>query len=354
MKIKLAILESDQSYLNRIVAAFSTKYSDKFQIYSFTNPDMAFNVLESEKIDVLIANDSFDVDVSLLPKRCAFAYFVDSKDVDTHNNQTAISKFQKADMIYKQILSLYSENAGSVNGLKLHDDSCKLLVFSSPSGGVGTSTMAAACAIRFASQGKRTMYLNLESFGSSDLFFSAEGQFNMSDIIFALKSKKANLTMKLESCIKQDSTGVFFLSQSNVALDMLELSVEEKIRLVSELKLMGSFDCIILDVDFGLDANSLELFRLADSVILVGDGSECSNMKVFRAYTALSTMEAGADVTVANRMVLFYNKFSNKTSKALTNIDLKEVGGAQRFEHATVSQVLENLSQIKELDKIYE
>ena len=352
MKIKLAILESDQSYLNRIVTAFSTKYSDKFQIYSFTNPDMAFNVLESEKIDVLIANDSFDIDVSALPQRCTFAYFVDSKDVDTHNEQVAISKFQKAEMIYKQILSLYSENAGKLTGLKLNDDASKLFVFATPSGGAGSSAMAAACAKHFASKGKKTLYLNLEDFGSSDVFFSGEGQFNMSDIIFALKSKKANLSMKLESCVKQDESGVYFFSQSNVALDMLELTNEEKLRLISELKLTGSYDYIILDMDFGLSKDFMNIYKQANSIVAVGDGSDSSNSKIHRAYVALSTMEQGSDVTIANRLLLLYNKFSNKTGKALADTDIKNIGGAPRYEHATVSQVVDQLSKLSDLDKI--
>ena len=52
MKIKLAILEKDQSYLNRIVSVFGTKYADKFQIYSFTDMDVAFSTLETAKIEV--------------------------------------------------------------------------------------------------------------------------------------------------------------------------------------------------------------------------------------------------------------------------------------------------------------
>ena len=36
MKIKLALLDNDANYLNRLVVAFNTKYSDKFEIYSFT------------------------------------------------------------------------------------------------------------------------------------------------------------------------------------------------------------------------------------------------------------------------------------------------------------------------------
>ena len=44
MRIKLAILERDQSYLSRIVSVFNTKYADKFEIYSFTDRDIALNL----------------------------------------------------------------------------------------------------------------------------------------------------------------------------------------------------------------------------------------------------------------------------------------------------------------------
>lgn len=250
MKIKLAILEKDQSYLNRIVSAFSTKYSDKFEIYSFTDEKIAIETLDSSRIDVLVASDAFEIDVTAIPKRCGFAYFVDSPGVDTVNGQRAICKFQKADLIYKQILSIYSENSGSVFGIELGDNSTKVIFFSSPCGGTGTSTVAAACAVHFAAQRKKTLYLNMEMFGSSDSFFSSEGMFDMSDIIYALKSKKANLGMKLESCVKQDVSGVYFISQCKVALDMNELNTEDVLKLISELKLHGSYDYIVVDIDF--------------------------------------------------------------------------------------------------------
>ena len=227
MKIKLALLDSDQNYLNRIVTAFNIKYADKLEIYSFTKLESAMAALEPSRIDVLVASDTFVVESSALPKRCQLAYFVESADVDSVNDQRAICKFQKADLIYRQILSIYSEYAGSASGLKLGDDSCKVIAFTSPCGGVGSSTMAAACALHYAARGKRTLYLNFERFGSSDAFFAAEGQFDMSGIIFALKSKKTNLSMKMESCVKQDPRGVYFYSQSKVALDMLELGADD-------------------------------------------------------------------------------------------------------------------------------
>lgn len=352
MKIKLAILEKDQNYLSRIVSVFSTKYADKFEVYSFTDQDVALSTLENAKIDVLVASDTFEIDVKNLPKRCGFAYFVDSMDVETVNDQRAISKFQKVDLIYKQILSIFSENAGNVSGLKLGDDSAKIIAFQSVSGGCGSSTMAAACALHYAAQGKKVLYLNLEKFGSSDSFFTAEGQFDMSDIIFAIKSKKTNLSLKLESCVKQDPKGVYFYSQSKIALDMLELTSDDILTLINEIKLMGSYNIVILDLDFSLDKESLKILRLTHSIVWVGDGSDISNSKIFRAFNALSTMEQNADAPLTNRLHLIYNKFSSKTGKTIDEIGIKSVGGNQRFEHATTEMVLNQVAPKDMFDKI--
>lgn len=352
MKIKLAILEKDQSYLQRFISVFSTKYADKFQIYSFTDEEVAYSTLNDTKIDVIVASDVFEIDIKRVPRRCGFAYLVDSLDVETVNNQRAVCKFQKVDLIYKQILSIYSENAGNVAGLKLGDDTAQIVAFESVSGGCGGSTIAAACALHFAAQGKKTLYLNLEKFGSADSFFSAEGQFDMSDIIYALKSKKANLALKLESCVKQDPRGVYFYSQSKIALDMLELKVDDIIRLISEIRLTGSYNVIILDLDFSFDADMLKILRQTHSIIWVGDGSEISNSKLIRAYSALSIIEQNEDVPILNRISLIYNKFSNKTSKALDDLGIKTIGGNPRFEHATTAMVIGQIAPKEMFEKI--
>lgn len=352
MKIKLAILEKDKSYLTRIVTAFGTKYADKIEIYSFTDPEVALGTLNSAKIDVLLSSDVFSIDLHKLPNRCAFAYLVDSMGIDMLNDQRAICKFQKADLIYKQILSVYSEKASSITGFKMTGDESVVIAFCSASGGVGSSTMAAACATRFAKKEKKVLYLNLEKFGSADVFFSGQGQFDMSDIIFALKSKKTNLPLKLESCVKQDTNGVYFYSQAKIALDMMELTTEDTIRLISELKLTGGYDYIILDMDFSIDKEMLKLYRQAQSIVLVGDGSLESNNKTERAYTALATLEANADAPLINRMSFIYDKVSSKSGQQINAAGLKVLGGAPRYSGANVHQIVEQLAAMDLFDSI--
>lgn len=352
MKIKLAILENDQNYLNRIVSAFSVKYPDNLEIYSFTNIHTAISSIESSRFDILIADSSFEIDVASLPKRCGFAYFVDSADIEMFNNQRAICRFQKADLIYRQILSIYSETAGNLSGFKLGDDSSKIIAFTSPSGGVGTSTVAAACALHFATSGKKTLYLNFEKFGSSDLFFSGEGQFDMSDIIFALKSKKTNLAMKLESCVKQDLRGIYFYSGAKIALDMLELNADDILRLITEVEIAGSYDYIVLDLDFSMNKEMRQILSQAMSIVWVGDGSEASNTKIARAYSAFSIKENNEEIPLTNRLSLIYNRFSSKTGKTVGIDELRNVGGAPWYKQATTEQIIIELSKMSMFDKI--
>ena len=129
MKIKIAILENDTGYLSRFVNSFEIRYADKVELYSFTELDFALQTLNNINIDIFISSNIFDFDLSYIPKRCEFAYFVDSVDIEMFNGQRAICKFQKIDLIYKQILSIYSENAVNIVGVKSGNEKCQVLLF---------------------------------------------------------------------------------------------------------------------------------------------------------------------------------------------------------------------------------
>lgn len=352
MKIKLAILEKDQNCLNKIVTAFSTKYAKKLEIYSFTDLSIALPVLNSSRIDVFVASDEFDIDTDCIPEKCGFAYLVDSFDVDNINNQPAICKFQKADLIYKQILDIYYEKTGNTSAIKMGDKTSEIIAFCSVSGGTGASSMAAAAAIHFADSDKNTLYLNLEKFGSADTFFSGEGQYDMSDVIFAIKSKNPKLALRLDDYVKQDDTGVHFYSQAKLALNMYELNTDDIISLISEIKKTGTYDYIIVDTVFGLDKDTLKILDQMNALIFVGDGSEISNDKIYRAYQSLVLIEQNTDISLTDKLYLIYNKFSNKSSQMLADTEIKHIGGSPRYKHATCSQIIDQLSKMDFFSKI--
>lgn len=351
MRVKVALLDTDTTYINRLVATFNSKYADKLEIYSFTSLDVAYETIEDSKIDVLLANDSFEINVEDLPRRCAFAYFVETAGIENIKDSKAIFKYQKAELIYKQILNIFSEKASDISGVKISDSTSKMILFTSPAGGVGSSTIAAACALNRAKKGARTLYLNLETAGTADMYFNADGQFGMSDIIYALKSQKANLPLKLESCVKQDDRGVYFFSQSKLALDMVELKLDEVEILLMELKKSGLYDYIVVDMQFRLDKNYAAIYSIMDRIVVVSDGSMTANTKVSRAISALSTMCHSMDVSVVQHMLIIYNKFQ-KICKVLPNEIIKSAGGVSFYQNTTEEHVVETISDMMIFDNI--
>ncbi len=309
MKIKVTILESDSIYLQRVVTMFNTKFADELEIYSFTDIVGAMDSLEEKKIDVFLAADTFDVDFNHVPTRCGFAYLVDSLDINAIDGRKAICKFQKGELIYKQIMSIYSEHVPNVSGATdISNSSMKTILFCSPGGGAGTSTAAAAAAIAIANTGKRVLYLNCDIYGDADMFFSCDGQFDFSDVIYAVKSNKTNRSMKLRSTVKQDQTGVYFYSSVKVPLDMMELTMEDYLVLINELKALGCYDYVILDKAFPVTNKEFELFNYCNSIVFVTEPSDVAAAKFAKALTGIRIIDSQSEYSIIPRMWVLYNK----------------------------------------------
>lgn len=201
MKIKLMIIEPDKGYLDKLHNVFVTKYADRLTVYSFSDEEVAKKEAESLGVEVVVADVVCGLKSSDFAE-AGFALLTDNPGVTNIDGVKAINKFQKADMIYKGILDLYADSHANIMQRANVSGGCKVILFASPAGGTGSSCAAAATALRLAKNGANPLYLNLEKFGVSDSFFSGEGFFTFSDIIYALKSKKVNLAMKLESTVK--------------------------------------------------------------------------------------------------------------------------------------------------------
>lgn len=353
MKIKLALLDSDKNYLDRLSVVFTNKYPDKIEFHSFTDEQMAIDSLKIGKTDVFLANENFKIEMKDVPESCSFAYIAEENGVESIRDEAAIAKYQRADLFYKQILSLYAEKARNVTGYKMNGETqTKILTFVSMEGGAGSSTVAAAFAEYAAERGKKVLYLNIEQLGRTEDFFVGEGQYDLSDVLFTLKSGKGSMALKLESTVRRDASGVCFYSSPKVAWDLMELGEKELQTLLEELCASGGYDYIVLDQDFIFGKKMFRVFKMASQIVFVNDGSEISNAKFQRGYQALKIYEQNSNYAFLRKSYLFYNKFSNKTSKTLEIEDIRNLGGVPRFEHATTKQVMKQLVQLADFQKI--
>ena len=342
MKIKLAMLESDSNYLKRIVPIFNNKFANELEIYSFTDVDAAMQCLSEKGIDVFLASHSFKIDFTLIPKKCGFAYLVDSLDIERIDSHKAICKYQKAELIYKQVLSLYSEQVPNITGIaRTENGAMKTIAFISPCGGVGTSTSAAACAISLANSGYRVLYINAEVYGSADMFFSCDGQFDFGDVIYAVKSNKTNRAMKLQSTVKQDVSGVSYYSSVRVPLDMMEMNSEDYIILQNEFKMLGCYDYVIMDMDYPKVLSEFKFLQHCNSIVLVANDSDECTQKVEKALRAIQILDDQSEYALQPRMWLLQNKFG---ANAFVQHDIRVLGTIPIYQQIPPAQMAKQIS----------
>ena len=349
--VKLVFLDSNEQVTRKITSALRMRYMSAFELVSFTDPADAMAYIRQNRTDVFLADKEFTIDTERLPTRCGFAYLVDSPDVCEYNAQRAICKYQSLDQLYAQIMDIYVERAEPVILRPDSNENCRVIAFCSASGGVGTSTVAAACAIHYAKYGEKTIYLNLEPFGSAELYFSGVSMKSLYDVILALKSNSPNLEIKFNNWVKQDKSGVYFFAPARDIRHMLNLDSKTIIRMLEILRNCG-YQNIILDMPFSLREDVLSIYRQVNAVVLVGDGSAVSNQKTETLAAAIELVEQKKEAPLYDRMYLLYNRFSSRTSKKVRTTLVQELGGFPVYRDGTTEQILEQLSERNDFDKI--
>ena len=61
MKLKVAILDNDINYLDRLTSTFNSKYADKLEVYSFTEKEKVIETLKKVRMDVLLTTTQFEI-----------------------------------------------------------------------------------------------------------------------------------------------------------------------------------------------------------------------------------------------------------------------------------------------------
>ena len=349
MKIKVAVFDRDTEYMKRLAKVFQKKYGERIILSLFSAEDSLYEGLKETPAELLLIDQEIKLDENKIPQGLTIGYLSRNSGTEEIDGVPSIGKYQKAEAIYKQIISLYAEKAGRIS-LKKNDIAAKVVLFTSAQGGSGVSAAAAAYALRSAEEKKKIFFLNLEKFGSSDLYFSGEGNLSFSDIIYSLKSKKSNLLLKLESTIQTDPSGVDFFKDCKNAYDMFELEDKEIEELICGIAQVKKYDEIVIDYAEDVGARLLQIVRdFADKVIYVSDGTVSGNRKFERFCEVAQVLEGRTDTKILGKMSLLYNRYSSKNSEQIEKTAVPVAGGIHRIEGLAGRALIE---KIKELDTI--
>ncbi len=342
MQIKIVILSEQESYTNRLCAYINERYRDSFQMIRATTKENAIRLAQENRADLFMMDDGGDVQPSELPKRCLFVLLTDKKGVSKIDDSYAVYMYQAVPAICDDLKNIYAagldrekaELRSISNGYK------KIITFIPGAGGVGTSTAAAACATMLANKGQNVLYLNLEKNGMADLYFKGQGGSDFGDVIYALARDNGTVGVRIDSAMRRNDHGVYYIPACRQVLDMADLNAGHLEEMFKAIEGIEKIDWVIVDMDFEFNEKVYQQIMRSHATVVVTDGRKTSDVKTRRLLQGLQVYADKQSKFPLNRICLLYNRVGSYSKERIRDMSFKIVGEINRVSNAEVNEIV--------------
>lgn len=356
MKIRVAVCTADTEYKERVASYCRKHYFDKFSWNVFSEIDQLSSFLEQQSVDVALVGREMAGQAAKLADtvqgRTVWLVLTDD-DETIPDGLFKMQKYIPIDRIYRDILGAYAKKE-NINVPWEAGISGKMSVYAfvSASGGVGTSTLAAALAKYYAKFGK-TLYLNLENIGVVELAFGSETKVGMDDLIYSLKSRRMALDLALEGAASRDKKGVYFFEVCENPMDAIRLTGEDIRKLMEALGRTGAYEKVILDVGSGVGEKEISAMSLADKIVVVLEENEISRGKFARYLKALQAIEKMKKTELCSKMSVAFNKISDGNKLPEELFQIRVADGFPRISNGTYESIIGRLSALEMISNLW-
>ncbi|MCI9331527.1 MAG: hypothetical protein HFG05_05055 [Oscillibacter sp.] len=295
MRIQLLIADSDRDYTEHLSQILVEKYADVFEVSACSGASQLAELLSHHGYDAALLGPSLATEADL--SRVQLPLLLWDGTASGHSGGwEVLRKYQRISSIAGEVLERCAEvtSIGSaLGGVKAH-----ITAVWSPAGGVGKTTAALAYAAQQVSAGKRAVYLDLEPFSSVPAYFPESGK--SISAVFEKLDERAELA--LQGIRQEDAgSGILFFRRPDNYEDISLLTGEDMVRLVNAAA--ADVDALVVDLGTGYDQKTAALLALANTVLLVVDGSKLCRTKweQFQTQHELYGKLREKAVLVANR-----------------------------------------------------
>ncbi len=356
MKIRVSICTEDAVYAERLVDYFNAHYYDRFSWNVYTTLDYLLHSFEPSKTDILLLGEELKgrIGSEFVESlgNCQAVYLIDRLDDESDEELYRIEKYHCAEKIYQDLLEIYSQKSSIYYAnAALINSNTEIYAFIAPCGGIGTSTVALAAAKRFA-RTERVLYLNFENISGAGLAFSDKTTKGFKEIIFALKSRRKALDLKIESTVNRDRSGIFYFGDCDNALELGELNDSDVRELLIAIQNSQKYDKVLIDVGNGLQEKDIAVLSLASRLVMVMDNSEVSEIKMRHYLATLQIIEEQKKMDICSKLLVFMNKIHRNVPLPEQYMRIHVKGGLPRMENGTYLGIIERLADIESLQNI--
>ncbi len=355
MKIRVFLCSEDTLYCEKLVNYFNSHYYDRFQWNVYTQSVYLEQIFQTDTADLILIGEEMEADLQRLDQKFLqeqqWVYLAEYSK-DQKEGVQYLEKYRRADQIYRELLDLYAKKDHiHYENLSLVSGKTAFIAFVSAGGGIGASTIACAAAKAF-SHAEEVLYLNLEDLGTCRLSFAGEDKSGLDELVYAIKSRRKTLELKIESSVSRDGQGTYYFKECANPMDLRSLSAEDVRELLRAIEAAGVYDKVIIDLGNGLQDKELMVMTMVNRVIMITDQSEIAALKLERYLKFVQTIEEIRKIDIISKMQIYFNRII-KGMQLPEHIFHIRVGGAfPLIENGNYAGIIEKIAQMELLQSI--
>lgn len=259
----LAILDREERFAKGLMEYLMSKDSLPFRIHMFTDVDCFMEYQSSQEIECLLIAENMYFE-AVAKTGIPHIIVLDENGINKDNTLHHISKYQSAEMIYKQILSYYTElSTESINIVRTNNHKLKIIAVYTPIGRCLQTTFAITLGQILAKDAK-TLYLNFERYSGLANLLKKEFSKDISDLMYYFECAKEKLSVRIETLV--DKMGdLDFIPPANLFGNLCGIKGSDWIDLFHEMEKCTEYEYLILDLTDGIP-DLCEVLKDADVV----------------------------------------------------------------------------------------
>lgn len=340
MKIKIAVADTDNEYVLRLLSALEME--DNLSLSMFSDKNAFVSAMASQKFDIVIADPSMLEDAgSFKNVKLTVALFDEEyqgsgKIFEVYKT---VRKYQRASSIYKEVLGFFAEVASASMSYSVNKK-CNIICVYSPAGGSGKTTVAISITDSLANRGVNALYLNFEPVSSYAAIMKKKAAKGIGDL-FASLDTNINYEMKVESLIQKTDKGMLYFEDFDNLLDVYEVTSEDIEKLITIISGTGLCEYIVIDMGSEFSKINRDIMDLADKIIMVEPVDQLGSEKMNRMFSRRNILRNYED-----KMQVILNRASN-ASTSVTGLEV--IGKVSSFSGDS-SEVIAAMSRSRMID----
>ena len=267
MTKSIVIAEEHEAYRNRLKNYLEKYYKDEYCVVVFEEKKDFLEYITHEKCDIVLFSSAYYDDTMCL-KNISLPVILMEEGEEKPVHHKLKWNFQKYTRISKLIAYINNEYEEVKRNKPL------IYSFYSPAGGVGQTTIAIGTALSYLKAGRKVLYINLEEFDSTGLYFGKRSGGLSEDLSSSDMPEEVRF---LAQYIKKDMrTGVLYWVNDKAEMQPMD-AMQEIIEKIIDFEIAN---VVIIDLAHHCDFINSIYFKLANWIVLVRNDQIQSKYKM--------------------------------------------------------------------------